>query len=88
MLRHVKMEIKLYLNLNTTLNLNTVLTVKILKNYDFTIRTGFIDIILVPDVVSSLWVTNGYQGRYQHVTLKVAPVGDPRDCHSITLAPN
>ena len=40
------------------------------------------------NVVSSLWVTEGHHGRYQQVTLKVAPVGDPRDCHGITLAPN
>ena len=35
-------------------------------------------------VVSSLWVTEGHHGRYQQVTLKVAPVGDHRDCHGIT----
>ena len=37
----------------------------------------------VPDVVSSLWVTEGHHCRYQQVTLKVAPVGDPRDCHGL-----
>ena len=37
------------------------------------------------NIVSSLWVTEGHHGRYQQVTLKVAPVGDPRDCHGITL---
>ena len=30
-----------------------------------------------PNVVSSLWVTEGHHGRYQQVTLKAAPVGDP-----------
>ena len=39
---------------------------------------------LVNNLVSSLWVTEGHHGRYQQVTLKVAPVGDPRDCHGIT----
>ena len=43
---------------------------------------------LSASVVSSLWVTEGHHGRYQQVTLKVAPVGDPRDCQGITLAPN
>ena len=32
-------------------------------------------------------MTEGHHGRYQQVTLKVAPVGDPRDCQGITLAP-
>ena len=44
--------------------------------------------VLKPCVVFSLGVTEGHHGRYWQVTLKVAPVGDPRDCHGITLAPN
>ena len=30
-------------------------------------------------------MTEGHHGRYQQVTLKVAPVVDPRDYHGITL---
>ena len=39
-------------------------------------------------VVVSIWVTEGHHGRYQQVTLKVAPLEDPTDFQGITLAPN
>ena len=32
-------------------------------------------------------MTEGHHGRYQQITLKVAPVGDPKDCHGITSSP-
>ena len=38
-------------------------------------------------VVVSLWVTKDHHSIYQQITLKVAPVGDPRDSLGITLAP-
>ena len=39
-----------------------------------------------PSVVVSLWVTEGHHGSYQQVTLKVAPVGDPKDSLGIILS--